>query len=250
MIYQNLNFQEFTHVFSVSLLFLLSPSSSSLYPILFPFACFSPFLSFLFSRLHFIPSSFSPFPGLLLLPDPFFQHPVLDTLLQLLLSMRTWILFIYFFSILPSPAVSVSPKLLSSVFGLEWSIYIYQRYLSPFDVHSSSQAKLCKADWKLCMVGFTREWESKVQFFSWSLTVKRPRSESSKQKQSSLPPGAPIYYVITSYNSVLMLTIVYSGISVVKILLRHTLYLYSYCHFLKRLYSFMPFEFLNLNSKY
>ena len=175
LIYQNLNFQEFTHIFSVSFLFLLSPSSSSLYSILFPFTCFSPFLSFLFSLLHFIPSSFSPFPGLLLLPDPFFQHPVLDTLLQLLLSMRTWILFIYYFSIFPVPAVSVSPKLLSSVFGLEWSIYIYQRYLSPFDdqaaAAASLQAKLCKADWKLCM----HEWGCGL----WWVLLESERARSS-----------------------------------------------------------------------
>lgn len=158
--YQNLNFQEFTHVFSVSFLFLLSPSSSSLYSILFPFTCFSPFLSFLFSLLHFIPSSFSPFPGLLLLPDPFFQHPVLDTLLQLLLSMRTWILFIYYFSIFPAPAVCF-PQIafICFWFGVIYIyIYIYQRYLSPFDIQAAAaaslQAKLCKADWKLCM----HEW--------------------------------------------------------------------------------------------
>ena len=127
LMYQNLNFQEFTHVFSVSFLFLLSPSSSSLYSILFPFTCFSPFLSFLFSLLHFIPSSFSPFPGLLLLPDPFFQHPVLDTLLQLLLSMRTWILFIYYLSIFPAPAVCF-PQIafICFWFGVIY-IYIYIR---------------------------------------------------------------------------------------------------------------------------
>lgn len=143
LIYQNLNFQEFTPFSQFLSCSYCPPSSSSLYPILFPFACFSPSFPSSFLACISSPPLFLPFQGFC--SSPTLSSSIsLRTLLQLLLSMRTWILFYLLLFHFTFTCSLCFPQIAFICF-LVWSD-LYQRYLSPFDVHSSSQAKLCKAD--------------------------------------------------------------------------------------------------------